>query len=103
MHGWLFVFEKRSNAVARDHGQEFVEGIPVSRKWLVPADQIFRLRDHFHRPVFIAARCAEDIDEYGDPVIGEFSCQFGVFELFFFTIIQPPAPGGASFLRYSSY
>ncbi|EGE61133.1 hypothetical protein RHECNPAF_12600119 [Rhizobium etli CNPAF512] len=81
MHGRFFVLEKGPDAVARHHRQEFVESLPVGRKRLVPADQVFRLGDDFHRPVFVAAGGSKNIDEQGDAVVGEFSGQFGVLKL----------------------
>jgi hypothetical protein len=80
MHRDVVILHERGDAIPGNRRQKLVEGFPVGRKRLVPANEILALRDDLHRPVFLAVGLAEDIDKHGDIVLGEFAGEFGMFE-----------------------
>lgn len=81
MHRDVVILDERGDAIPGNRRQKLVKGFPICRKRLVLANEILILRDDLHRPVFLAADLAEDIDKHGDIVLGEFAGEFGMFEL----------------------
>lgn len=84
VHDRIVAIEKGPDAIAGYSRQKLVEGITVRRETLLPSRDVILLRDHLQHPIIIGAGWAEDIDEYGNAVLGELAGKFGVFKFLLF-------------------